>query len=33
MKSRFELRTLENCRNPTAFDPLATRQFTQQDNR
>ena len=27
-----EPRTLENCRNPAAFDPLATRQFTQQDN-
>ena len=31
-KSRFELRTLENCRNPAAFDPPATRQYTQQDN-
>ena len=31
-KSRFELRTLENCSNPAAFDPLATRQYTEQDN-
>ena len=29
---RYELRTLENCCNPAAFDPLATSQFTEQDS-